>query len=246
MKHTIYKITVKNWDKYNKTLKRGHKKIMISTGFLSDAKIRSLTPVSKLLYLSCLLVAGESTSPEIEVSHDSLVFQSGVKSSSLQSKLDELQYLQLVKYEKMPSNRIEKKGKEEKIRETKGNEIQPKSKSQNNAPVGTNEVIAFYCDEWKARYNASAPIGGRAAGQIKTFVKDHGVEKCKKFIAAYFKMPDSWFVTKRHDIPTMLTNLNSIAQFMETGRMFSKRELGHLDQAVAQNNLLTQIREEGI
>lgn len=111
VKKTIYKITVLGWAKYNGTLKRGHKCILLSTRFLDDSKIRALSPVAKLLYLSCLLVAGESIRSQdevtsksghsqIEVSHESLVFHSGVKSQSIQSQLDLLQSLQLVTYEK--------------------------------------------------------------------------------------------------------------------------------------------------
>lgn len=113
----IYKITILGWDKYNANLKRGHKCILLSTNFLSDAKVRSVSPVTRLLYLSCLLVAGESTQSQIEVTHESLVFQSGVKSGSLQSQLDQLVSLQLLAVEKthtllnrIEKNRIEKKG----------------------------------------------------------------------------------------------------------------------------------------
>lgn len=113
-KNQIYYITISNWEKYNGNLKKGHKAILVSTGFLSDAKIRSLSPVTKLLYLSCLLVAGELTQSQIEVSHDSLVYQSGVKSGSIQSQLDQLQSLQLLTYSKSAPNIIEKKRKEEK------------------------------------------------------------------------------------------------------------------------------------
>ena len=122
VKNSIYRITILGWDKYNKNLKKGHKAILISTGFLSDAKIRCLTPANKLLFLSCLFVAGESTSAHIEVTHESLVYQSGVKSGSLKSHLDLLQSLQLVTYEEIDLllNRIEKKVIEKNIIEDKG------------------------------------------------------------------------------------------------------------------------------
>lgn len=123
-KGVSYRITILNWEKYNPNLKKGHKAVLISTSFLSDPKIRSLSPATKLLVLSCFLVAGESTSSQFEASHDSLVYQSGVKSGSLQSQLDLIQSLQILTYEKIDLliNRIEKKVIEKNRIEEKGAE----------------------------------------------------------------------------------------------------------------------------
>lgn len=242
VKKNIYRITIKNWEKYNGTLKKGHKKVMVSTSFLSDAKIRSLTPVTKLLYLSCILVAGELTQSQIEVSHDSLVFQSGVKSGSLQSQLDLLQSLQLVTYEKVLPNRIEMNRKEEKRIEEKGEQ----SKLRLPASPSIQEIIAHYCDCWKSRYGASAPISGKTSGQLKQFVKDHGFEKSKILISAYLDMADGWFITKRHDVPTLLGNINSVALFSETGKMITRREVSNLDSVMTTKNLIDQIKKEGV
>jgi hypothetical protein len=117
MKKITYKITINNWEKYNGKIKKSYKCILLSYSFLRDAKIRQVSPVTRLLYLSCLLVAGESARSQIEVSHESLVFESGVKSESLQSQLSQLQSLQLLTYEiltplknRIEKNRIERKG----------------------------------------------------------------------------------------------------------------------------------------
>jgi len=159
MKKTIYKINVLNFDKYNSKLKKGHKCVLVSTNFLSDAKIRSLSPVTRLLYLSCILVAGESTNSQIEVSHESLTFQSGVKSSSIQSQLDQLQSLQLLTYDKfdplinrIEKNRIESKGIEKKGRESKSTKVDPPSndfslKIQESLPeIKTHKLIEIWND----------------------------------------------------------------------------------------------------
>jgi len=99
-KKDIYQIKVINWEKHNPNPKKVYRRALVHHGFLSDAKIRQLPPCTKLLYLSCLLVAGESQQSQIEVSHESLVFQSGVKSGSIQSQLDLLESLQLLTYDK--------------------------------------------------------------------------------------------------------------------------------------------------
>ena len=129
---TIYRITVMNWDKHNKGMKAHYKKIMISTGFLTDAKVRNLTPAMTLLFLSCLLLAGESAQCQFDVTHESLRYQSRVKSGSLRSQLDLLKSLQLVTYEILPSNRIEKNRIEENRRERRK---ASKSKQEKSQPV---------------------------------------------------------------------------------------------------------------
>lgn len=129
-----------------------------------------------------------------------------------------------------------------------GNAIQNLGENENlrkpkraSAPEGTQAVIARYCELWKQRYNSSPPVGGKVAGQIKTLVKDFGVYKATQFIEAYLDMPDSWFVTKRHDIATLMQNLNAVAQFIETGRLFTKKEIQNLDSQNTLRNTLDAI-----
>lgn len=104
-----------------------------------------------------------------------------------------------------------------------------------------NIVISRYCDLWKERYNASAPISAKDAGLVKNLVKDFGAAKVIEYIEAYLQMPDAWFVTKRHDIPTLKMNLNAVAQFLETGRIFTKKEIKNLDSAISTKNMLGMI-----
>ena len=267
MKKTIYKITVLNWEKYNGDIKPGHKKIMLSTRFLDDSKIRAVTPVTRLLYLSCLLVAGELTRGQIEVSHESLVFHSGVKSGSLQSQLDQLQSLQLLTYEKIDPliTRQDKKRHNKKVLEVAAPEksephpveqipfhpdLSPEpekpvvvGKKKNLPVVGTQDVIARYCELWKIRYGTNPPVGGSASGKFKELVTDHGKEKALQFIEAYLRMPDQWFLTKRHDVWTLLANLNAVAQFIATGKTISRKEIQQFDQAVSNQNTLNALRE---
>lgn len=148
MKNIYYDITVINFEKHQQKLKKGHKAILVSTGFLSDPKIRLLNPATKLLFLSCMLVAGESTSSQISVSHDSLCFQSGVKSGSLQSQLDLLQSLQLLTYEKNEFlyNRIEKNRKEK--NRIEGTEVSETSK---NPEIGLPEILPSRPNKVKPR-----------------------------------------------------------------------------------------------
>lgn len=251
LKKTIYRITIPKWEQYNGSLKKGHQCILLSTGFLSDAKVRSQTLSGRLLFLSCLLVAGESKRSQIEVTHESLCFQSGAKSQSLESQLSQLQSFQLISYEKIPfsQDKREKKGAK---KEENGNEKEPGGQAESksltltrkpkaSAPEGTQSVIARYCELWKIRYDGNAPIRGKDAGLVKTLVADFGVYKAIQFIEAYLEMPDSWFVTKRHDITTLVNNLPAVSQFIETGKMFTKKEINNLDSSNSLRNTLDAI-----
>lgn len=116
-------------------------------------------------------------------------------------------------------------------------------KPKASAPEGTSLAIQTYCDAWHARYSTSPIITGKAAGQIKQLVKDLGSAKAIDLINAYLDMPDQWFITKRHDIPTLITNLNSVGQFMDTGRLITRKDTQQVDSAVSMLNQLRRIEE---
>lgn len=116
MKPVIYKIKVTNWDKYNSAKKKGHRNFMLSSGFLSDAKIRCLNPSQTLLFLCCLCLSAESNTSEFSVEARLMSSQCRVKPGLIPSQLRVLEQLQLVTVEKIEFliNRIEEKRIEEK------------------------------------------------------------------------------------------------------------------------------------
>lgn len=254
----IYSIVISNWAKYNSKMKKGHKATLISNNFCDDSKLRVLPLSVRWMYLACLLTAGDQTSDCIEMTESQL--RAVLESSwSVPRALDALKQLQLLTYAKneILLNRIEKKRIEENRipkgqHELKVVEKEPIKKQAKPKPPAAispekiNVVIAKYCELWKNRYKANPLISGRSAGQMRTFTKDFGADKCCELIEAFLRMPDQWFVKRRHDIPTLMNNLNAITQFLETGRMISQKEINQLDQAVAGQNLANDILERGI
>lgn len=252
---SIYKIEILNWEKYNANLKKGHKKILLSTGFLSNAKIRSLTPVTRLLYLSCLLVAGESTTSHIEVSHESLVFQSGVKSGSLQSQLDLLQSLQLVRYEKNDFliNRIEENRREKKrnrihakseieVSNTKDYEMSVQQKPPSESPQKVKNFLAVYCEKFSNRYGSNPEITGKDAGIAKRLCKNLGEDKLNFYLEAYFSMPDSGVIKAKHPLTFFEMKLNEIVVFANTGNFTTQKQAQQADESASNMILLQKIR----
>jgi hypothetical protein len=94
---------------------------------------------------------------------------------------------------------------------------------------GVGEVIAFYCEQWRERYHGNPDVGSKGSGQVKTLVKDFGVEKAKRLIQAYLQMPDSLYVTRRHDLGTLLLNTNPVSHFIATGKVVTKEVLKKLE-----------------
>jgi hypothetical protein len=114
------------------------------------------------------------------------------------------------------------------------------SRSGKTPPPNSREIIALYCDEWKARYKAakSPPIRGKEAGQLTKFIIDLGEPRVREIITAYFQMPDAWFVTKSHDITTMLASLNKITHFISTGQMVTRSDIRNLEKTVDVKNTI--------
>lgn len=132
-------------------------------------------------------------------------------------------------------------GQEELIPKPKAASRRPKS-----APLNSQLVIARYCELWKSRYKAakSPHVPPKDIGQINTQVtKPLGAEKTIEMLEAYFKMPDQWFVTKRHDIPTFIANMNSVEHFLQTGQILTRKDTKRLEEKVNTQNLMDMVDE---
>ena len=151
LKNKIYYISIINWENHNPKANKLFKKSLISNNFLMDPKIRTLTPTGKLLFLCLLLVSGESASSQIEVTLESLCFQSGVKPGSIHSQLDQLQSLQLLTWSKNASLIKEKKEKEKKESppENLSNKDYKKAENFNNvlnSSAFQNVLLTKHCE----------------------------------------------------------------------------------------------------
>lgn len=249
MNSDVYTITLPKFFKHNPKSKKSFTHFMISTSFFNDDKIARCTPGMVALYVYLMSVCADYASGTIKVSARSVPtpLKVGVRFAEVLNRLEELQLLTIEKIDSL-NNRIEEKRIEEKRREEVGGSKMNGVKlakveiaAPSEPPPKTNRVIARYCELWKERYGGEPPISGRVAGQFKTFVKDHGEAKALSFVEGFLEMPDKWFVTKRHDVGTMLANLNAIAQYLATGKVYSQKEINTLDANVGTKNLLDMI-----
>lgn len=246
-KNDIYKITILNWDKYNKNLKKGHKCILLSTGFLDDAKIKSLPQGGRLLYLSMLLACGEVTSSSIEATHEQLVSYAGGSGQRVLRLIEHMQSLQLLTYIKIESflnriekKRIEEKGKEKKLRKG-GEDFETASLFPMEKPIG-KVLMARYCELWKSRYGINPTVQKHHPKMLKDVGEQNGKGRTLELLDAYFQAPDSFFVKRRHDVQTFISNLAPLTSFLESGKMVSNNEIRQMDSSVSTMNTLDALR----
>lgn len=99
------------------------------------------------------------------------------------------------------------------------------SKSCKRAPTKDHDaknLIAHYCELFKAKYNSNPPVNGKSAGIIKRILKDFSLDHSKKLIEAYLSDNRQWFVTRAHDLTTFEQNLNSVQVKLDTGRTITQ------------------------
>ncbi len=189
------------------------------------AKYRMLSAGAKLFWLWVLSEVARSSSRTALVHPLDISRNIHVKPGNVLRALNELVAIEWIQIVKTPMNRLEKKRKEEKRK--RGALPTPSA----SAPA----IIPVYCDHWKNRYGTNPPISGRIAGQLTQLTKDLGQERACALVQAYLQMPDPWFVTKRHDVSTLVTNLNAVAQFLDTGKMVTKAHVKEISDMVDEN-----------
>ena len=88
-------------------------------------------------------------------------------------------------------------------------------------PNACQVFIGTYAKAYEAKYHFRPEVVLAEAGAAKNIVKALGLQKALLFIPTFLSMTDSWFLTKRHSLCAMVSNLNAIKQFHQTGKVTS-------------------------
>lgn len=258
-KGVFYIIKVKNWSKYNSKHKPGQPSIFISKRFLDDAKVSSLSPVNRLLFLSCILAAAESGEGQCEVTPESLSRQSGVKLGSIESQLDLLQGLQLVTHQKnTPLIIIKDKVIKDKITKDKTIKVSTKKskikkpeipqaavavapnvqlvfdeqKKESGTPA--SRTVGYYCELFKERHGSAPVVRGKESGILKNLLKDISENELRRLLLAYFAMPNSNFIQKRHELGIFSVSIQAIKVFADSGKFMTMTAVRDTDREIQQ------------
>lgn len=272
---TVFKITIKNWTKHNSNKKKNHRYFLLENRFFYDTKILNCSALDTMLFINCLCIASDLCSDCIEVSVKSFSTQLRLTSNSLQTRLETLQQLQLVSYEKKDSLLIQEKRKQEKKRKTiqECKIFEPSKNSEKNEEpfqlkiegldhqqvddpieVNTSHLVSFYIEKWQKLYDTCAKpeFKDSELKNLKTFAfgtvkkPKNKFKRTKEIIETYLEMKDAFFALRRHDLTTMLSNLNAISLFQENGKLVTKMDLRELEKETNYEQTLRKIREEGI
>lgn len=245
-----FTVTINNWAKHNNSKKKNHRYFLLEYRFFEDEKVSQLRLIESSLYLKCLCIAADLMTERIVIHVGLMPRRWRVDVKLLENSLKTLQSFQLVTYEKNEAfiNTIQYNTKENKRKQNKTPKAKVEASSDAQPPEKISDLIAHYCDTWKVAYktNSNPIIQGKDAGNLNKFMKSVGYEKAKNVISAYLRMGDKWFITKRHDITTMLSNTNAIIQFMENGKLITQSELNNFDKNQTSRNLEKDILENGI
>lgn len=232
----IYEIQISKFDEWNPTSKD---KVLMwfrcESRLARSSKFLQLSSGAKHLWLWLLCEASTSRSRVALVSPRGVSSEIHVKPKSVPGVIQELVTLEWIQILKYPYGRTDGRN----IR-TKRTDVASKLPTPSaTAP----SLISFYCEHWKLKYETTPPINGRAAGQLTRLAKDLGQERSEKLIQAFLKMHDPWFITKRHDISTLLANLNAVVQFADTGKIITKHEIQNAESSNALTSQIQRIRE---
>lgn len=142
----------------------------------------------------------------------------------------------------------ERRGKREErssLRE-RSTESPAKKGSPKKAKASTKiipELIAEYCDLWREKYKAgkSPPITQKSAGILKRIGNEFGLTRSKFLLRAFFDMPDSWLVKRKHPIDSFESKLNEIAAFADSGNYTTAQDSRNFDNRTALQQQLARI-----
>lgn len=249
-KKSIYRITIHNWEKYNKKSKPGHPCVMISKRFLDDAKIQNLCASGKVLFLLLVLYRGETSNEYVEITAETMQKLVGNRGVSIQKLVNQLQSFQLLSYEivKPLYNIKEVKLKEVKLREEKRKEILPDSssefaasqldleqspfKKQKSNPQDNKRVKQAYVDAYVARYGVQ-PVTQNAKfnSNVAKMVNLIGVEDAIKVVEFYLRHNDGFYLKTTHSFAICLRDCETLRTQMLRKKAITSNDVKNFEKA---------------
>lgn len=132
----IFTISIKNWTEHQAKLKAGHTHILLSKRFFDDPKIAKLRQNECLLYINCLLIAGDMMSNCFPIHALLMPNMLRIDDQTMSNCLKTLQSFQLLTVEKIESfNTLrEKKVKESKRKESNNGSGENSENSESEKP----------------------------------------------------------------------------------------------------------------
>lgn len=119
--------------------------------------------------------------------------------------------------------------------------VTPPAGAALSAAALKRDAIGRYHELWAERYHDRAPLMPVDFKKLKDLSANLGAEKAIALIESYFAMPDSWFVTKRHDVQSLMSNLAKVQHFAATGSTVTRRDADAIESAQSLANQLQRL-----
>lgn len=107
--------------------------------------------------------------------------------------------------------------------------------------AAVKEFIAAYCEAFRSRYGTNPPVTGKDAGIAKNIVKGVGIVRAKGLVETYLGMNDAFYLMKRHDLGTLVTNLNAVTVKHDTGGGITRTEARQAEDGDYYKNQIARV-----
>ncbi len=248
MKNTIYKITVLNWEAYNQHHKKGYKKILIPVNFTQDAKLRTLSMTNRWFFLNLLMTCADHARDTVELASNTIrnILECN---RNIDGVLDQLQSLQLVRYEKCALiKRIElkeKNGIEEKssdVRKPKPDKAIEKLHTDQN-----RQIKNAYIEAYRVRYGLDpATQNATFNSQVSALRKKLGVDESISVVKFYLTHNNSFYLKNTHTFGYCLKDAETLRTQMLKGKAITNTMVRSFEKSQETQELFNRIDEEGI
>lgn len=242
----IYNITVTNFNKHNKTIKKGHKATLIANNFCNDSKLGTLPLPVRWLFLNLILTCGDMTRDTIELNERQL--RDMLESSwSIERALDALQSFQLLSYVKNEVfiNRIEKKRKEDKRIEKNLTPTQKNDLTSESDKTENKQIWEVYFNAYRLRYGVEPVRNAQVNTQVSGLRKKLGFEDACKVVEFYLKHNDSWYLKNTHSFGLCLKNAETLRTQMLRGQAITQNEVRRFEKVHQQTSMIEDAKKGG-
>lgn len=234
------KIRVVNWNKHNHKRSGGkaYPWFKLYNNFLSSPECFSLTSDEKVTWIAILSLASEKNTEFVWLDAEFFSVRYKISSSQLSvaiRKFKKFGWIDTLR-QRLANKPASLELDENRIRVHESEKDFPPSASPTETLIHidelehstkvegienpTREIIGHYCEEFKKRYGVNPLVDGIASGTFKRLTVGKNrvpLDRLRELVTAYFKMNETWFVTKRHDPVTLAQNLNTISVFIQSG-----------------------------
>jgi hypothetical protein len=95
----------------------------------------------------------------------------------------------------------------------------------------TETPVGVYVTAYAEKYGHRPPVGRREGNVLKNFAANHP-ERWPELIRGYLQMPDSWAVARSHPVEVLVTKVNEITRFLETGKVVTRKVIQNAEELI--------------